>query len=132
MMNNEDFERKMTFIVNQQTQFAVDIDKLRQRQDKTEESIDRLVAVHTKTEEVVTRLAYVTNEGFKEVNAKINALVNSQIALEDAHRETEKQLKQTSEKVDKVSEAVDKVSETVDKLSDTVDRYIRRGRNGSD
>ncbi len=129
MMNNEEFERKAAFIVNQQAQFAVDMDKLRQRQDKTEESIDRLVAAQArteeeltylaaaqrKTEEVVTRLAYVTNEGFKDVNAKIDSLVNSQIALEDSHRETDKQLRQTGDEVRK--------------LTATVDRYIRR-RNG--
>ncbi len=108
MMNNEDFERKMTFIVNQQAQFAVDVDKLRERQDKTSESIDRLVAAQArtdeeltllaaaqiKTEEVVTRLAYVTNEGFKDVNAKINALVNSQIELRESQKLTDEKFRQ--------------------------------------
>lgn len=87
MMNNEDLERKMAFIVNQQAQFTVDIDKLREAQTETEKSIDRLVAAQAKTEEVVTRLTYVTNEGFKEVNAKINALVNSQLETDEKFRQ---------------------------------------------
>ena len=87
MMNNEEFERKMVFIVNQQARFAVDIDKLREAQTETEKSIDRLVAAQAKTDEVVTRLAYVTNEGFKEVNAKINALVNSQLETDEKFRQ---------------------------------------------
>ena len=112
MTNNEDLERKMAFIVNQQAQFAVDIDKLREAQDKTEESIDRLVAAQakteetltylgaaqSKTEEVVTRLAYVTNEGFKDVNAKIDALVNSQIELQESQKLTDERFRQFLDK----------------------------------
>jgi hypothetical protein len=108
MMNNEDFERKMTFIVNQQAQFAVDIDKLRQAQaetvaaqTKTEETLTHLSAAQIETavalkkaEDVVTRLAYVTNVGFKDTNAKIDALINSQIELQDSQKLTDEKFRQ--------------------------------------
>jgi uncharacterized protein YjcR len=109
MMSNEDFERKMAFIVNQQAQFAVDIEKLREAQAKTEEAMTHLAGAQAKTEEVLTRLAYVTNEGFKDVNAKIDALVNSHVALQDSHKLTEESLRQ---------------------LSATVDRYFKNRHNG--
>jgi len=78
-MNNEDFERKVEFIVNQQAQFAVDIQKLHEAQAVTDHTVANIV-------DVVGQLASVTHEGFgfvfesfKETNAKLDALVDSQI-----------------------------------------------------
>ena len=76
MMSNEEIERKMAFIVEQQAQFASDIQRLQESQART----DQVVA---QTGEIVARLANVTHVGFNEVNAKINALVDSQIRTEE-------------------------------------------------
>ena len=132
MMSNEELERKMEFIVNQQAKFSVEMDKLREwdanfaikmdkRHAQFEIDLDRLrdvqeltiLRIH-ETNEVVTRLAYVTTEGFKDVNAKLNALVDAQL--------------RTDEKLNKLSDTVD---EKLNKLSDTVDRYIRNRHNGT-
>jgi hypothetical protein len=75
-MSNEEFDRKMAFIVEQQAQFASDIQRLQESQART----DQVVA---QTGEIVTRLANVTHVGFTEVNAKINALVDSQIHTDE-------------------------------------------------
>jgi hypothetical protein len=53
-VNSEESERKMAFIVEQQAQFAADIQELK--------------ATQVQTENVVARLAYVTSEGFKDVS----------------------------------------------------------------
>jgi hypothetical protein len=120
MMNNEDLERKMAFIVDQQAQFAVDIEKLQQ-------------SIH-ETNGVVTRLAYVTSEGFKDVNAKINALVDSQIANEELCKQRSQVLDaKISALIDsqnRTDEQLNRTDEKVRQLTATVDRYIRRGRNG--
>jgi len=96
-MNNEDFDRKMEFIVNQQAQFAVAMERLKESQAQTEKNVAQntetaaqtLEAV-AQTAETVARLANVTYEGFKqtfasfkEIDAKIEALVNSQIRADD-------------------------------------------------
>ena len=94
-MSNEEFERKMAFIVEQQALFASDIERLQESQART----DQVVA---QTGEIVARLANVTHVGFNEVNAKINALVDSQIHTEENLRN----------------------------LIAVVDRYFREGRNG--
>ncbi|MCA1602205.1 MAG: hypothetical protein LC776_11370 [Acidobacteria bacterium] len=78
-MSNEELERRMAFIVEQQAQFASDIQQLRESQTQT----DQVVA---QTGEIVARLANVTLEGFKDVNAKINALVDSQIRTDESLR----------------------------------------------
>jgi len=101
-MSNEEFERKMTFIVEQQAQFAADIQQLRESQTKT----DQVVA---QTGEIVARLANVTLEGFKDVNAKINALVDSQIHTDENLRHTDENLRN---------------------LIAVVDRYFSNGRKG--
>lgn len=95
MMNNEEFERKMSFMVEQQAQFAADIQQMRELQ--------------AQTENVVGRLAQATLEGFREVNAKIDSLVDSQIRLTEAQTLTDGNLRN---------------------LIAVVDRYFSEGRNG--
>ncbi len=94
-MNNEEFERKMSFIVEQQAQFVADIQQMRELQ--------------AQTENVVGRLAHATLVGFRDVNAKIDSLVDSQIRLTEAQTLTDGNLRN---------------------LIAVVDRYFSEGRNG--
>ncbi len=108
-MSNEEFERKMSFIIDQQAQFTSDIQQLRELQLQTEQSV-------SKTEQLVARLAAATLEGFKDVNAKIDALVDSQIRLNEAQSRTD--------------ENVSRTDEALRNLIAVVDRYFSEGRNG--
>ena len=123
MMNNEEFERKMAFIVNQQAQFAVDIESLFAAQKLTEEKLQE-------SNDVVTRLAYVTNEGFKDVNAKINALIDSQIELRESQIELRESQKQTDQQLKETGQQLKQTDLRLRKLTDTVDRYISNQTNG--
>jgi len=87
-MSNEEVDQRIAFIIEQQAQFASDIQQLRE--------------VQLQTEQIVARLAGATLEGFKDVNAKINALVDSQI----------------------------RTDENLRNLVAVVDRYFSEGRNG--
>ena len=100
-MNNEEFDRKMAFIVEQQAQFASDIQQLQESQAqlqkaqaqfqeaqaRTDQVVTQTAAVVGQVGEVVTRLANVTHAGFIDVNTKINALVDAQIRSEENLRE---------------------------------------------
>ena len=128
-MHNEEFDRKMAFIVEQQAQFASDIQLLQESQAQLQESqaqfqesqarTDQVVAqtaeVVGQMGEVVTRLANVTHAGFTEVNAKINALVDAQIRTEEHLIRTDKNVAATDE--------------SLKTLIAVVDRYLS-GRNG--
>jgi hypothetical protein len=128
-MNNEEFDRKMAFIVEQQAQFASDIQLLQESQAQLQESQAQLQESQTRTDqvvaqtaevvgqmgEVVTRLANVTHAGFTEVNAKINALVDAQIRTEEHLIRTDKNIAGTDE--------------SLKNLIAVVDRYLS-GRNG--
>src|SRR2546426_11725367 len=109
MMNNEEFERKMAFIVEQQAQFATDIQQLGEVQGQ-------LQATQAQTENVVARLANATLEGFKDVNAKIDALVDAQIRLNESQSRTD--------------ENVSRTDGNLRNLIAVVDRYFSEGRNG--
>ena len=85
----------MAFIVEQQAQFGADIQELK--------------ATQVQTENVVARLASVTLEGFKDVNVKIDAVVDLQLKLTESQSRTDENLR---------------------KLIAIVDRYFREGRNG--
>ena len=102
-MTNEDFEKTKEFILQQQAQFTSDMQQLREAQAKTDQVV-------TQTVEIVGRLANATLEGFKDTNAKINALVDSQINL---------------------SEAQSRTHEDLTNLIAVVDRYFTEGRNGN-
>jgi ABC-type transporter Mla subunit MlaD len=93
-MTNEEFEQRMEFILEQQAQFTSDIQQLRETQ--------------AQTEQIVNRLAAVTLEGFKDVNAKIDALVDSHVRLTEAQARTDENLRN---------------------LIAVVDRYFSNGRN---
>ena len=121
-MHNEEFDRKMAFIVEQQAQFASDIQLLQVSQAQHQESQARTDQVVAQTAEavgqmgeVVTRLANVTHAGFTEVNAKINALVDVQIRTEEHLIRTDKNVAGTDE--------------SLKTLIAVVDRYLS-GRNG--
>ena len=86
-MSNEELERRMAFIVEQQAQFASDIQQLRE--------------VQGQTENVVGRLANATLEGFKDTNVKIDALVDSQIKLTEAQSQTDQTLRNLIAVVDR-------------------------------
>ena len=115
-MSNEEVDRRITFITEQQAQFASDIQQLRE--------------VQVQTEQVVARLANVTLEGFKDVNAKINALVDSQIRTDGRLKKTDEQLRKTDENVRKTGENVRKTDASLRNLIANVDRYFSEGRNG--
>src|SRR6267378_5914067 len=101
MMDNEEFERKMAFIVEQQAQFATDIQQLGEVQGQ-------LQATQAQTENVVARLANATLEGFKDVNAKIDALVEAQIRLNESQAHTDENLARTDENLSNLIAVVDR------------------------
>lgn len=114
-MNNEEFDRKMAFIVEQQAKFAYDIQQLQESQSRTDDVVAHTAELVGQTGEVVTRLANLTHAGFTEVNAKINALVDAQIRTEENLMRTDKNVASTDE--------------SLKHLIAVVDRY-RSGRNG--
>ncbi|HYH84116.1 MAG TPA: hypothetical protein VEX60_01460 [Pyrinomonadaceae bacterium] len=100
-MTNEEMQRTMAFILNQQAQFATDIQKLQESQQKLQGSL-------VETNQLLDRLAAATVKGFEDTNAKINALIDAQM---------------------RTDENLNRTDEAVRNLTAVVDRYFRE-RNG--
>ena len=79
-MNNEEFEKRMEFILEQQAQFASDISELK---------------------DVVARLANASLKRFDDVDGKIAALVDSQMRLTEAQSHTDENLRNLISVVDR-------------------------------
>ena len=119
-MNNEELERKMAFIVNQQAQFAVGMDLFR---EETERKLSRLEDVVAEMGNVVTRLAHVTNEGFKQFAAKIDALIDAHIRHEQAFAA---QQKRTDERFEAVATRFDAMTDRFDAMTDRFEGLTER------
>ena len=86
-MNNQEFERKMNYIMEQHTQF-----EQRHRVWKME------------IEDILNQMARRVDEGSKDFDAKMSALIDAQIRTEEqmrltaeAQRKTDEQLRKTDE-----------------------------------
>jgi hypothetical protein len=86
MMSNEEWERKMEFLLNQQAQFDADMIELKAIQARTEKTLDR-------ASENISHLAGFIHEGFSlsvnlinENSAQINELRESQKLTDEALR----------------------------------------------
>lgn len=78
-------QRQMDFIVNQQAQFSVDIQKLQEAHERAEERMTRI-------EDVVLRLATVTERRITELT-EAQASTQTQVdALAEQSRETSERL----------------------------------------
>ena len=75
-MTYEEMQKTMQFILEQQAQFTVDIQQLKESQVKTDETVGQLTGV-------VAHLAAETRAGFQELRGSISALVDAQIRNEE-------------------------------------------------
>jgi len=121
-MNNEEFDRKMAFIVEQRAQFASDIQQLQESQAKTEQVVAHTAEIVAQTGDVVSRLANVTHAGFTELNEKINALVDAQVRTDGQLARTDKQLSRTDKQLARTGQSLQS-------LIARIDRYLG-GKNG--
>jgi len=116
-MTNEEFEKTKEFILQQQAQFASDIQQLRESQSALQAAQVKTEQVVKQTGEIVARLANVTLEGFKDVNTKIDALVDAHI--------------RTDEKINALADSQIQTDGDLRNLIAVVDRYFSEGRNGN-
>ena len=119
-MSNEEFEKrfeqKMEFILDQQAQFASDIQQLRETQATTENFLGRLAAV--------------TTAGFKELIEKVSAVVDAQIRTEENVSSLASSLGETISVLTKrMNELAEAQAHTDQRLNVIID-IISEDRNG--
>jgi predicted nucleic acid-binding Zn-ribbon protein len=85
-MTNEEMQRAMEFIVNQQAQITANIQKLQESQAKLQESQAKGGDRVTQLESLLARFAAATVKRFEYTDAKINALIEAQMRTDEAVR----------------------------------------------
>ena len=111
-MTNEEMQKLMQFILEQQAQFAVNIQKLEEAQARSE-------AAHAKSEERIGRL-----EG------AIVGVVDLLGTLTRAQERTDAKVNELTEKVTQLTEAQKQTDERLNALINMVERYLTDRRNG--
>ena len=101
-MGNENIDKQMEFILEQQAQFTARLGQL---------------------EDLVVRLARGTLERFEATDARVNDVDERISALVDSQIRTEENVKKTEANVKKTDESLRS-------LIAVVDRYFSEGRNG--
>lgn len=86
-MSNEEFEKRMEFMLDHQAQSAAKLGQL---------------------EDIVTRLANASLKRLEDTDEKIAALVDSQIRLTEAQARTDENLKRTDESLRNLIAVVDR------------------------
>ena len=146
-MTNEEMQKTMEFILGQQAQFSINVQRLQEQQLRDaprlthlEDSFKLLVQLAENTESRLDELesrtarleinAEAFAEGFKDVNAKINMLVDSQIRTDEHLRRTDEQLRLTDEHLRRTDENVRRTDDSLRNLIEVVDRYLSQGRTG--
>ncbi|MGI8656421.1 MAG: hypothetical protein ACR2LC_14540 [Pyrinomonadaceae bacterium] len=109
-MSEDEMQRKMEFIVEQQAQFTADIQKLQEAQVQLQET-------QAKTESVMLRLA--------------NALVVVSERQSEFASEVSQAQKQTQIQIDSLAERGKETDERLNALINTVERYIGEKRDGN-
>ena len=112
MDDEEKIKRQMEFIIEQQAQFAANMQKSEERLSKVEERV-------TKVEDLLGRLAVVTTAGFKELIEKVSAVIDAQIR-------TEESVSSLAEKMAKLAASQEHTDQRLNVIID----IIREERNG--
>jgi uncharacterized FlaG/YvyC family protein len=112
-MTDEERQRKMDFIIEQQAQFAVDIQVLR-------EGLQDLRAAQARTDEKLAAYAETQSEFIEIITRSIQALVDAQLR-------TDAQMKQTDEQTKRTDERLSRTDERLNALIDIVERHISEG-----
>jgi hypothetical protein len=79
MMSNEEWERKMDFLLNQQARFDAEMYELKAAQTASEKKLDR-------TADMLSSYATILFEAFKITDAEIKELKESQKLTDEALR----------------------------------------------
>ena len=98
-MSEQEMQNKIEFIVEQQANFAINLQKLQEEQAKAESRISRI-------ERAVVTVVNLIGE------------------LTKAQKVTDAKMNELSEKVNTVTDRLDKFTERVDKLTERMDTFI--------
>jgi ABC-type transporter Mla subunit MlaD len=139
-MNYEETERTMQFILEQQAQITVKIDRMAERDDqiavkvdRITEKVDKLADAQMKYEDrtgrleesflILVQLAQSTDERLDDVGRKMSD-------VSDKMNEVSDKMSEVGDKLNVLTDAQIHTDANIKNLVAVVDRYFSEGRNG--
>ena len=119
-MTNEEFDRKVEFLLNQQAKLDADMQRLEAAQTFTAQALTRLV-------ETVSSLSTIMLEGFKVLDNKIQNVAQSLQALDESHRALTESHRALTEQTAESQKLTDLALRN---LAELMDRHLREGHHG--
>ena len=113
MMSNEEWERKMEFLLNQQAQFDVDMTRLEAAQAASERRLDRI-------SETLSSYATILYENFKITDSRIT----------ESNRRTDTKIQELTVKVQELTDSQKLTDEQLRKFIIKVDRLTGEDQSG--
>ena len=124
-MSEEEMQRKMEFVVEQQAQFAAEIQISQERQAKTDKKLDKLADKLDKLADKVDKLTDIVAATVGAIDRLTDAQARTERRLVDLQANTERKFVELAER----QAATD---ERLNVLINVVERYISRKRNGNE
>ena len=118
-MTNEEMERTMKFILQQQAQLTVSVGQLTEQVDKLSNTVDKLSAKVDRTADGISSLLVIAEIHDREI-----------AELRESVKATSESVKATSGSVSAVDERGRQTDERLNALINMVERYISERRNG--
>jgi hypothetical protein len=113
MMSNEEWDRKIEFLLSQQAQFDIDMQRLEAAQARTEETVERAA-------KNISHLAGFIHDGFGLV---MNSFKETDVKIRELHELTES-------KIQELTESQKLTDEALRKLLSRFDRHLSEGHPG--
>jgi 2C-methyl-D-erythritol 2,4-cyclodiphosphate synthase len=111
-MSEEEMQKKMEFIIEQQAQFAVNIDLLREAQQRTEERLAEVAAAQAQLSQSQVQMSRAQTH----MNEVVAVMAEAQERMIEAQERTDQKLAETDERLNT--------------LINIVERHISEGHNG--
>ena len=122
-MTNEEFDRKVEFLLNQQAKLDTDMQRLEAAQTFTAQTLTRLV-------ETVSSLSTIMLEGFRVLDNKIQDVAQSLHSLAESHRALTESHRALTESHNTLTASHRVLTESHRNLADLLERHIREGHHG--
>jgi hypothetical protein len=135
-MNDEERQRTMDFILQQQAQFTANMQRLEEQQTQLASSQQKADGRLKRVERVVVQMAQQFRQERRDLRERIGALVDAQITSEDKASRTEDVMKRLEEshvrseaRLTRVEDLTERNSKDIAALAKVV-ADMARGRNG--
>ena len=117
---DEERQRNIDFIIQQQAQFAADMQRMRETQERAEEKWQKR---WEQTAEGIRDLLAIAEIHEREISAQAEAQAESQAR-------TDRRIAETNERIAETNRQLAESNERLNALIYTVERYISERRNG--